>query len=327
MEKGGSQKMWRIQRKPGIYFQIALLQHTTAVPEEKGRQVGRGASVWAAACSVRANKRIGGADQRRRSWSETWSKLAGSTSRTRKRHGDHPSPQVGYMWWVVRWQQGAEWSYPDEAVAYRATVQTAIMSGHDQSEKLSNLLLLDVQVTPLSLAIETAGGVMTALIKRNTTAHTRSHSTATTMHRVHITSRHGTARHSTATTHPLRPHTRPTTGGVQVVTRLARVQCHKRSEGRLNEWITQHNNNTTTHNTHTNRIESYHPSSGLQITDGEPHSLQMLRLLSGLSHQTRAKYEKNTIVRYVTPNLRPMSLKQGLKIRHHALRPYFRLNI
>ena len=95
-----------------------------------------------------------------------------------------------YMWWVVRWQQGAEWSYPDEAVAYRATVQ----SGHDQSEKLSNLLLLDVQVTPLSLAIETAGGVMTALIKRNTTAHTRSHSTATTMHRVHITSRHGTAR-------------------------------------------------------------------------------------------------------------------------------------
>jgi molecular chaperone DnaK (HSP70) len=38
------------------------------------------------------------------------------------------------------------------------------MSGNDQSEKLSNLLLLDVQVTPLSLAIETAGGVMTALI-------------------------------------------------------------------------------------------------------------------------------------------------------------------
>ena len=192
MEKGGSQKMWRIQRKPGIYFQIALLQHTTAVPEEKGRQVGRGASVWAAACSVRANKRIGGADQRRRSWSETWSKLAGSTSRTRKRHGDHPSPQVGYMWWVVRWQQGAEWSYPDEAVAYRATVQ----SGHDQSEKLSNLLLLDVQVTPLSLAIETAGGVMTALIKRNTTVtHTKSqHCYNNAQGPLHDTAQHGTAR-------------------------------------------------------------------------------------------------------------------------------------
>jgi hypothetical protein len=98
-------------------------------------------------------------------------------------------------------------------------------------------------------------------------------------------------------------------------------------------------NNTTHNNTHNTtqhphphphqqgRIESYHPSSGLQITDGEPHSLQILRLLSGLLHQTRAKYEKNTIIRYVTPNLRPMSLKQGLKIRHHALRPYFRLNI
>jgi len=56
---------------------------------------------------------------------------------------------------------------PDEAVAYGATVQAAILSGADQSEKLSELLLLDV--TPLSLGIETAGGVMTALIKRNTT--------------------------------------------------------------------------------------------------------------------------------------------------------------
>merc|ERR1712070_997858 len=56
---------------------------------------------------------------------------------------------------------------PDEAVAYGATVQAAILSGADQSEKLSELLLLDV--TPLSLGIETAGGVMTTLIKRNTT--------------------------------------------------------------------------------------------------------------------------------------------------------------
>lgn len=53
---------------------------------------------------------------------------------------------------------------PDEAVAYGAAVQAAILSG-DKDSKIQSVLLVDV--TPLSLGIETAGGVMTKIVGRN----------------------------------------------------------------------------------------------------------------------------------------------------------------
>ena len=55
---------------------------------------------------------------------------------------------------------------PDEAVAYGAAIEAAILSS-DRSEEIQDLLVLDV--TPFSLGIETDGGVMTVLIRRNST--------------------------------------------------------------------------------------------------------------------------------------------------------------
>ena len=66
---------------------------------------------------------------------------------------------------------------PDEAVAYGAAVQAVILSGDTSSSVLKNPLLLDV--TPLSLGIETAGRVMTTLISRNTTVPARQIKTFT----------------------------------------------------------------------------------------------------------------------------------------------------
>lgn len=67
---------------------------------------------------------------------------------------------------------------PDEAVAYGAAVQAAILGGAIENSELETNLFIDI--TPLSLGIETVGGVMTPIVKRGTVIPTKKSMTFST---------------------------------------------------------------------------------------------------------------------------------------------------
>lgn len=78
-------------------------------------------------------------------------------------------------------KEGSKSVNPDEAVAIGAAIQGAVLSG-----EVTDVLLLDV--TPLSLGIETLGGVMTRLIQRNTTIPTKKSQVLCSLPLLHLCS-------------------------------------------------------------------------------------------------------------------------------------------
>jgi len=92
--------------------------------------------------------------------------------------GQRGSQKFNNYYLNIWWKELCRSINPDEAVAYGATVQAALLSGNQNSEALKDLLLIDV--TPLSLGLETSGGVMTNVIQRNTTVPVKKTQTFST---------------------------------------------------------------------------------------------------------------------------------------------------